>query len=92
MEFLGVAAEVLDPVFDLVFGTIGEVDGPNFGDVSAREGDDDLEKPVFDFRELGLGLEPFLNDGDKQRVEKGDVVLEDFYSFLPCHHYRVVAE
>lgn len=58
-----------------MFWTIGEVNGSDFGDVPAGKGYDDLQESILYFRELGLSLEPFLDDGDEERVEKRHVVL-----------------
>lgn len=75
-----------------MLGTIREIDGSDFGDVSARKGDNYLQEPIFYFWELGLGLESFLDNGYEERVEKRHMVLQDLDSLLPGHHDRVIAE
>jgi hypothetical protein len=56
VDVFAVSTEVLDSVFDLLFGTIGEVDESEFGEFLARRGDDHHEQSVFEFAELGLGI------------------------------------
>lgn len=92
MQFFWVSTKIFDAVLDLMLGTIWEVDGSDFGDVSTRKGDNYLQEPIFYFRELGLGLESFLDDGDEERVEKRHMVLQDLDSLLPSHHDGVIAE
>ena len=92
VQFFGVAAEVLDPVLDLVLGTVGEVDVLQLGHVPPGDRDDDLEEPVLELGELGLGLEPLLDEGDEEGAEEGDVVLEDVDPLVAGHHDGVVAE
>ena len=92
VQLLGVAAEVLDPVLDLVLGTVGEVDVLQLGHVSSGDRDDNLKEAVLELGEFGLGLEPLLDEGDEEGAEEGDVVLEDVDPLVASHHDGVVAE
>jgi hypothetical protein len=49
VEFFGVSTKIFDAVLDLMLGTIREIDGSDFGDVSARKGDNYLQEPIFYF-------------------------------------------